>query len=75
MLKMKSMYTIEGDGIGIAEMRTVFVYVNTRVFCMLCVVCFTARRAHLIPALHFLCDVPCTCPSFPVRRAVTSHRK
>ena len=44
MLKMKSMYTREGDGIGIAEMRTVFIYINTRVFCMLCVVCFTARR-------------------------------
>ena len=40
----ESMYTREGDGIEIAEMRTVFIYIKTIVFCTLCVVCFTARR-------------------------------
>ncbi len=41
MLKKKSMYTRGGDEI---EMRTVFIYMNKRSFCMLCVVCVAVSR-------------------------------
>ncbi len=37
----KGMYTREGDEI---EMRTVLIYMNKRVFCMLCVVCVAVSR-------------------------------
>ena len=44
MLKRKSMYKRGGYEIEMSQMRPVFIYMNKRFFCMLCVVSVAVSR-------------------------------